>query len=80
MYGKIENGKFIKAKHFIIDGKATIINPTDEMYEKHGYKKLVEDEAPQLEENQTLQVNYEETETEIIKIYKVLEVEDEDIY
>lgn len=71
MYGKLKNGKFKKAKHFIIDGKATIINPTDEMYEKHGYKKLVEDEAPQLEENQTLQVNYEETETEIIKHYEV---------
>jgi hypothetical protein len=80
MYGKLKDGKFKKAKHFIIDGNATIINPTDEMYEKHGYKKLVEDEAPQLEENQTLQVYYEETETEIIKIYKVVEVEDEDIY
>lgn len=73
MYGKLENGKFKKAKHFIIDGKATIINPTDEMYEKHGYKKLVEDEAPQLEENQYLKSYYEETETEIIKHYEVIE-------
>lgn len=79
MYGKLENGRFIKAKHFIIDGKATIINPTDEMYEKHGFKKLVEGPIPELKENQSLQVNYEETETEIIKLYKVVEVEDEDI-
>ena len=34
MYGKLENGRFKKAKHFIVDGEATIINPTDEMYEK----------------------------------------------
>jgi hypothetical protein len=80
MYGKLENGKFIKAKHFIIDGKATIINPSDEMYEKHGYKRLVEDPMPELKENQTLQVSYEETETEIIKNYNVVEVEDEDIH
>lgn len=73
MYGKLENGKFKKAKHFIIDGKATIINPTDEMYEKHGYKKLVEGPMPELEENQTFQVNYEETETEIIKHYEAIE-------
>lgn len=73
MYGKLENGKFIRAKHFIIDEKATIINPTDEMYEKHGCKKLVEDEAPQLEGNQYLKCYYEETETEIIKHYEVIE-------
>ena len=75
MYGKLENGRFKKAKHFIIDGKATIINPTDEMYEKHGYKKLVENEIPELMENQSLEINYEETETEIIKTYKVVKVE-----
>ena len=39
MYVKLENGRLIKAKHFIIDGNSTIINPTNEMYEKHGYKK-----------------------------------------
>ena len=71
MYGKLENGRFKKAKHFIIDGKATIINPTDEMYEKHGYKKLREDETPELEENQYLSIFYEETESEIIKHYEV---------
>ena len=75
MYGKLENGRFKKAKHFIIDGNVTIINPTDEMYEKHGYKKLVEDEIPELMENQSLEINYEETETEIIKTYKVVKVE-----
>ena len=77
MYGKLENGRFKKAKHFIVDGKATIINPTDEMYEKHGYKQLREIEIPEIEENQSLQVYYEETEMEIIKKYKVVELEED---
>lgn len=72
MYGKLENGRFKKAKHFIIDGNATIINPTDEMYEKHGYKKLVESPIPEIEENQSVVVCYEETENEIIKKYQVV--------
>jgi hypothetical protein len=71
MYGKLENGRFIRAKHFIIDEKATIINPTDEMYEKHCYKRLAEEETPELAENQYLKSYYEETETEIIKHYEV---------
>ncbi len=79
IYGKLENGRFIKAKHFIIDENATIINPTDEMYEKQGYKKLIESEMPELEENQSFEISYEETETEIIKTYKVVEI-NEDIY
>ena len=79
MYGKIENGKFIKAKHFIIDGKATIINPTDEMYEKHGYKKLKETQMPSLSEGDILKVSYAETEKEITKLYKVVKADNEDI-
>ena len=71
MYGKLENGRFKKAKHFIVDGEATIINPTDAMYEKHGYKKLVEDEIPELMENQYLSVLYDENEKEIKKHYEV---------
>ena len=71
MYGKLENGRFKKAKHFIVDGESTIINPTDEMYEKHEYKKLVEDEIPELMENQYLSVFYDENEKEIKKHYEV---------
>jgi hypothetical protein len=70
-FGKLENGKFIKAKHFIIDGNATIINPSDEMYEKHGYKRLVGSPLPEFEDNQYLECYYEETEKEIIKHYEV---------
>lgn len=71
MFGKLENGRFIKAKHFIQTEKETIINPTDEMYEKYGYKKLVEEEMPEIAENQYLDIFYEETEKEIIKHYEV---------
>lgn len=77
MYGKLENGRFKKAKHFIIDDKATIINPTDEMYEEQGYKKVRETEAPEISEGQILKVRYEETENEIRKCYEVEEQEGE---
>lgn len=80
MFGKLENGKFIKAKHFIIDGNVTIINPTDEMYEKYGYKKLVETEMPSLSENDILKVGYVETTNEITKVYRVVKADNEDIY
>ena len=75
MYGKLIDGKLIKAKHFIIDGKATIINPTDEMYEEHGYKKVRETEAPDISEGQILKVRYEESENEIRKCYEVEDAE-----
>ena len=77
MYGKLIDGKFIKAKHFIQTEKETIINPTDEMYEKHGYKKVVEDEAPTLADNQYAEAYYEETESEIRKRYRIVEVEED---
>ena len=80
MYGKLENGKFKKAKHFIIAEGVTIINPTDEMYEKHGYKKLKEATMPDLSDNDSLVVNYVETEKEIMKVYKVVKIENDDIY
>lgn len=77
MYGRLENGKFKKAKHFIVDGKATIINPTDEMYEKYGYKKLRTTEMPEINENQSLVVSYVETDSEIVRLYKVIDLVDD---
>jgi len=71
MYGKLVNGRFVKVKHFIQTEKETILNPTDEMYEKYGYKKLREDEMPELSEGQTIEVLYEETDNEILKKYRV---------
>ena len=62
MYGKLKDGKFVKAKNSI-----TIINPTDEMYEICGYKKLVELPMPELTENQSLEISYEETDVEIVE-------------
>ena len=77
MYGKLENGKFKKAKHFIIDGNATIINPTDEMYARCGYKKVVSDEMPIISDGMSLRFYYTETNDTIIKHYEVVRVEAE---
>ena len=60
MYGKLIKGNFIKAKYFITTDKETILNPTDEMYEKHGFKKVIEDEMPELNENQSVEIYYED--------------------
>ena len=77
MYGKLVDGRLIMAKHFIIDGKTTIINPTDEMYEKYGYKKVIEEEIPALSDNQGAEIYYEETDKEILKRYRVGDIEDD---
>lgn len=71
MYGKLINGRLSKAKHFIVTNKETILNPTDEMYKKHGFKIVREDEIPKLTENQIINIRYEETEDEIIKHYDI---------
>ena len=75
MYGKFENGKFKKAKHFIKTNNEVIINPTDEMYEQYGYKKIIEEEFPNLLESQGAEVYYEETDTVILKRYRIIEME-----
>ena len=77
MYGKLEDGRFIKAKHFIKTEKETILNPTDEMYERYGFKKVREDELPKIEDGHMLKMWYEETEAEIVKRYDVIAVEQE---
>lgn len=77
MYGKLIDGKLIKAKHFIQTDKETIINPTREMYEKYGYKKVIENEIPNISENQTIEMRYEEKGNKIVKIYEIKEIEQE---
>jgi hypothetical protein len=71
MYGKLENGKFIKARPYIVTKEVTILNPTGEIYEKYGYKKLVADTIPELKDGQSVTIFYEETAKEILKHYKL---------
>ena len=75
MYGRFENGKFRKAKHFIKTDNMTIINPSDEMYKQYGYKKVVEEEFPVLLENQGAELYFEESDNVILKRYKIVELE-----
>lgn len=77
MYGKLIDGKLIKAKHFIKTDKETIINPTNETYVECGYKIIEEDKMPELNENQVLKITYEETDCKILKHYNVEEAETE---
>ena len=72
MYGKLESGRLVLARHFITTDKETILNPTDEMYEKYGFKKVKEDEMPKIDDGHMLKIWYDETETEIVKRYDVM--------
>lgn len=75
MLGKIINGEFKK-----YDGRPVsvyIANPTDEQLKLVGYKPLVEEEQPEYnEQTQILVEHYEETDENIIKSYKVVEIEE----
>lgn len=58
-----------------------ISNPTNEDLKEFGYKELVESEAPEFNsETQVLNIKYKYTDTQIIKIYKVITItNDEEI-
>ena len=58
-----------------------ISNPTDEDLKEFGYKELIESETPEFNsETQTLNIKYKYTDTQIIKIYEVMNItNDEEI-
>ena len=52
----------------------TITNPSDEVLDALGIGKiLVEEKKPKKQENQILETYYEQTETQIIKKYRITE-------
>lgn len=73
MYVKLVDGNLEYAKHFLVDGDVMIINPSDEKYLESGFKTLVREEAPEIAENQRLEVFYEETEDEVLQRWEVVE-------
>ena len=58
-----------------------ISNPTNEDLKEFGYKELIESEIPQFNsETQALNIKYKYTDTQIIKIYEVINItNDEEI-
>ena len=58
-----------------------ISNPTNEDLKEFGYKELIESEIPQFNsKTQALNIKYKYTDTQIIKIYEVINItNDEEI-
>ena len=66
----IENGR-LKEVDFV---STTITNPSDDVLDVLGIGKiLVEEQKPQVKENQILEAYYEQTDTQIVKKYRISE-------
>lgn len=73
MFYRVENGRLIEAPKKSL--RVFIANPTDEQYKFFGYTdKVIEDEKPEISENQYLEEHYEQIDGVIYKHYKVLDI------
>lgn len=78
MFYKVENGRLIEAPKKSL--KLFIANPTDEQYRFFGYtNEIVEDEMPEITENQYIEEHYEQKDGVIYKHYNVVDIPEEDI-
>lgn len=75
---KVENGKLIKAPKNGL--KVFIGNPTEEHYRFFGYTdEIVEDEIPEISENQYTEEYYEQKDGIIYKHYRVMSIDEEEV-
>ena len=75
---KVENGKLIKAPKNGL--KVFIGNPTEEHYRFFGYTdEFVEDEIPEINDNQYIEEYYEQKDGIIYKHYRVMSIDEEEV-
>lgn len=75
---KVENGKLIKAPKNGL--KVFIGNPTEEHYKFFGYTdEFVEDEIPEINDNQYIEEYYEQKDGIIYKHYRVMSIDEEEV-
>ena len=76
MFYKVENGRLIEAPKKSL--KVFIANPTDEQYKFFGYtNEIIEDEMPEITENQYIEEYYEQKDGVIFKHYNIINIEEE---
>ena len=76
MFYKVENGRLIEAPKKSL--KVFIANPTDEQYRFFGYTDtIIEDEMPEITENQYIEEYYEQKDGVIFKHYNIINIEEE---
>ena len=75
---KVENERLVKAPKNGL--KVFIGNPTEEHYRFFGYTdEFVEDEIPEINDNQYIQEYYEQKDGIIYKHYKVMSIDEEEV-
>lgn len=76
MFYKVENGRLVEAPKKSL--KVFIANPTDEQYKFFGYTDtIIEDEMPEITENQYIEEYYEQIDGVIYKHYRIIEIPEE---
>ena len=75
---KVENERLVKAPKNRL--KVFIGNPTEEHYRFFGYTdQVVEDEYPEINENQYIEEYYEQKDGIIYKHYRIMNIDEEEI-
>ena len=75
---KVENERLVKAPKNGL--KVFIGNPTEEHYRFFGYTdQVVEDEYPEINDNQYIEEYYEQKDGIIYKHYRIVTIDNEDI-
>ena len=75
---KVENERLVKAPKNGL--KVFIGNPTEEHYKFFGYTdEFVEDEIPEINDNQYIEEYYEQKDGIIYKHYRVMSIDNEEI-
>ena len=73
MYVKLIDGRLQYAPKKVTIGEATVYNPTEEQLAGLGYKPLVIEDAPEVEEGYHIEPAYTETEEAVVQDWIVVE-------
>ena len=75
---KVENERLVKAPKNGL--KVFIGNPTEEHYKFFGYTdQVIEDEIPEINDNQYIEEYYEQKDSVIYKHYRIMNIDKEEI-
>ena len=75
---KVENERLVKAPKNGL--KVFIGNPTEDHYRFFGYTdQVVEDEIPEINENQYIEEYYEQKDGIIYKHYRIMNIDEEEV-
>ena len=77
MYGYLENEELRRAPNPMVIGENRVWNPTDEMYETAGYKKVVFTDPPETEPGYHAEFGWEEQEDRIVQVWTVVKDPDD---